>query len=89
MFPVDTDGIFTTKTPRVKLITEDIGDLLTPKKCWHWLELHHAKPNREEWSLTEAERCYSIMLTLLQRQFEYDEDIWYEPYFKHFGVMYV
>jgi hypothetical protein len=51
------------------------------------LELHHSLPNGEEWQPLEVERCYTVLLTLLERQIEWDVDIFHEPPYDNYCVM--
>jgi|JI10StandDraft_1071094.scaffolds.fasta_scaffold07585_12 hypothetical protein len=75
-----------TTTPKAKLITENIKDVFTLRKCWHWLELHYGNPNGEEWSPKQVERCYTVLLTLLERQTGGDQVIYHQP--NDFGLLY-
>jgi hypothetical protein len=82
--PVDHNNKYQRRNPHVKLVEEPIGELLTVKRCGLWLELHFGGV----WTTKEQRRLYLIFLTLLERQFERDEDIYYEPPFDQYGVFY-
>ena len=65
-----------------KLVEETID--LTPERCLKHLEdIYGGK-----WSPAELERCQNIFFTLVERQYECDREIFYEPYFKQHGVFY-
>lgn len=50
------------------------------------LELHYGNPTGEEWSPKHVERCYVVLLTLLERQIGGDNMIYYQP--NYFGALY-
>lgn len=50
------------------------------------LELHYGNPNGEEWPPKQVERCYTVLLTLLERQIGGDHVIYHQPH--HLGSLY-
>jgi hypothetical protein len=75
---------FSTKNPPLELVEEEIGELLSVRRCWLYLEFHHA--DKSEWSMKDAERLYRIILMILETTDEWDADVFYQPFYHRHGV---
>lgn len=75
------DGVLDRFVP-VVLIEEDVSDVLTLRRCELSLELIHGfVPTNEE-----TQRCHRIVIDVLERFNERDEDIFFEPFYERHGT---
>lgn len=79
--PINSD--YNGKNTSVKVIKEEIGDILSLYRCDLYLKLFHGK---YKWSIVEVSKCFNIFLTLVKRTGNWDEDLWYERFFTKHGV---
>lgn len=72
------------KSEAVKLVEEDLSDILNLKYLSDWLKQCYGGL----WSEIEVKRCLDVFQTLAEVSIEWDVDIFYEPAFKQCSVWY-